>query len=137
MGAALESGDAEAVSMDGLIDRLDKGVEMAFELKRLDPLFATAGRPSGVLRPPQQSRRPPGRACPGIRGDCFLGIDAGSTTTKVALIGSDGQLLFSYYANNQGNPIRTAMDAMARLGTSCPRGAPSPAPAPQATENPS
>ena len=31
MGAALESGDAEAVSMDGLIDRLEKGVEMAFE----------------------------------------------------------------------------------------------------------
>ena len=104
MGAALESGDAEAVSMDGLIDRLDKGVEMAFELKRLDPLFATredhqafcARHSKAVVRRESLS---------GYRGDCFLGIDAGSTTTKVALIGSDGQLLFSYYANNQGNPI--------------------------------
>ena len=41
----------------------------------------------------------------------------------MALIGSDGQLLFSYYANNQGNPIRTAMDAMARLRDELPEGA--------------
>ena len=122
MGAALESGDAEAVSMDGLIDRLDKGVEMAFELKRLDPLFATredhqafcARHSKAVVRRESLS---------GYQGDCFLGIDAGSTTTKVALIGSDGQLLFSYYANNQGNPIRTAMDAMARLRDELPEGA--------------
>ncbi len=122
MGAALESGGAEAVSMDGLIDRLDKGVEMAFELKRLDPLFATredhqafcARHSKAVVRRESLS---------GYRGDCFLGIDAGSTTTKVALIGSDGQLLFSYYANNQGNPIRTAMDAMARLRDELPEGA--------------
>ena len=122
MGAALESGDAEAVSMDGLIDRLDKGVEMAFELKRLDPLFATredhqafcARHSKAVVRRESLS---------GYRGDCFLGIDAGSTTTKVALIGSDGQLLFSYYANNQGNPIRTAMEAMARLRDELPEGA--------------
>ena len=122
MGAALETGDAEAVSMDGLIDRLDKGVEMAFELKRLDPLFATredhqafcARHSKAVVRRESLS---------GYRGDCFLGIDAGSTTTKVALIGSDGQLLFSYYANNQGNPIRTAMEAMARLRDELPEGA--------------
>ena len=72
MGAALESGDAEAVSMDGLIDRLDKGVEMAFELKRLDPLFATredhqafcARHSKAVVRRESLS---------GYRGDCFLG----------------------------------------------------------------
>ncbi len=39
MGAALESGDAPALSIDGLIDRLEQGIQMAFELKRLDPLF--------------------------------------------------------------------------------------------------
>ena len=122
MGAALESGDAEAVSMDGLIDRLEKGVEMAFELKRLDPLFATredhqafcARHSKAIVRRESLSD---------YRGECFLGIDAGSTTTKVALIGSDGQLLFSYYANNQGNPIRTAMEAMARLRDELPEGA--------------
>ena len=122
MGAALESGDAEAVSMDGLIDRLEKGVEMAFELKRLDPLFATREDHQAFCARHSKAvvRR---ESLPQYRGECFLGIDAGSTTTKVALIGSDGQLLFSYYANNQGNPIRTAMEAMARLRDELPEGA--------------
>ena len=122
MGAALESGDAEPVSMDGLIDRLDKGVEMAFELKRLDPLFIDkadheafcARHSKAVVRRESLSE---------YQGDCFLGIDAGSTTTKAALIGSNGQLLFSFYASNQGNPIRTAMDAIGKLKQELPEGA--------------
>ena len=35
------------------------------------------------------------------QGDAFLGIDAGSTTTKVALVGEDGSLLYSFYAGNE------------------------------------
>ena len=38
-------------------------------------------------------------------GDVWLGIDAGSTTTKVAVIGPDGGLLYTYYASNLGNPV--------------------------------
>ena len=56
-------------------------------------------------------------------GDCFLGIDAGSTTTKLALIGSEGQMLFSFYSGNHGNPIKTAMTAMAQLKEQLPKGA--------------
>ena len=40
------------------------------------------------------------------KGKAYLGIDAGSTTTKVVLIGEDGEILFShYYSKNEGNPI--------------------------------
>ena len=39
-------------------------------------------------------------------GDCFLGFDAGSTTTKLALVGEKGELLYSFYANNQAIPSR-------------------------------
>ena len=42
-------------------------------------------------------------------GDCFLGFDAGSTTTKLALVGEKGELLYSFYANNQGNPIKVPL----------------------------
>ena len=41
-----------------------------------------------------------------IRGTAILGIDAGSTTTKVALVGEDGSLLYSFYSNNNGNPLQ-------------------------------
>ena len=45
-------------------------------------------------------------------GNCYLGIDAGSTTTKVALVGEDGSLLYRFYSNNNGSPLATAIRAM-------------------------
>lgn len=45
-------------------------------------------------------------------GDTYLGIDAGSTTTKLALIGEDGSLLYSYYTSNRGNPLETVIAAL-------------------------
>ena len=119
MGAALEAKDDNGIAISDLLARLDAGVELNFELKRLDPLFASedeysafcARHAKAVVRRETLSQ---------YSGDCFLGIDAGSTTTKAALIGSEGQLLFSYYANNQGNPIQAAMDAMEQLRRELP-----------------
>ena len=121
MGAALEAEAGEGVALSDLLTRLDQGVEMNFELNRLPALFANkeehrefcARHGKAVVK--RQTLR-------NYWGNCFLGIDAGSTTTKVALIGTEGQLLFSYYANNQGNPIKTAMEAMARLKEELPPG---------------
>ena len=42
-------------------------------------------------------------------GNCFLGIDAGSTTTKATLIGENGELLYSYYSSNEGNPLKATV----------------------------
>ena len=39
------------------------------------------------------------------KGDCFLGIDAGSTTTKMVLLSEDNEILADYYAQNRGNPL--------------------------------
>ncbi|MBQ9167206.1 MAG: 2-hydroxyacyl-CoA dehydratase [Oscillospiraceae bacterium] len=122
MGAALESEDAAAVSVDSLIGRLEQGVEMAFELKRLERLFRDEAEYTDFCRRHDKAQVPKGDL-QSYEGECFLGIDAGSTTTKLALIGSDGQLLFSYYANNQGSPIKTAIQAMEKLGEQLPEGA--------------
>lgn len=48
-------------------------------------------------------------------GDAFLGIDAGSTTTKIALITDKGELLFSYYGSNQGKPLQSVISALKDL----------------------
>ena len=120
MGAALETKpDAAARPIGELIGRLAQGVTMAFEIKRLPPLFAgkaeyeafCARHAHAVVAKADLST---------YEGDCFLGIDAGSTTTKLALTGTDGQLLWSYYANNSGSPIKTAMEAMAQLSALLP-----------------
>ena len=42
-------------------------------------------------------------------GDCFLGIDAGSTTSKLVLIDKDANLLYSSYKNNEGKPLQTVI----------------------------
>lgn len=39
------------------------------------------------------------------RGDAYLGIDAGSTTTKLVLITDDGKILYHHYSSNQGQPL--------------------------------
>ena len=48
-------------------------------------------------------------------GNVFLGIDAGSTTTKVALVGEDGSLLYSFYDNNNGSPLKTTIKAIKEI----------------------
>ncbi|MCT4663416.1 MAG: 2-hydroxyacyl-CoA dehydratase [Tissierellales bacterium] len=48
-------------------------------------------------------------------GKAFLGIDAGSTTTKLALINEDNELLYDYYGSNEGNPLKTIVSALKDL----------------------
>ena len=55
-------------------------------------------------------------------GKCYLGIDAGSTTTKLALINEHGDLLWSFYESNEGSPLNTVIRAMAKLQQLMPEG---------------
>lgn len=48
-------------------------------------------------------------------GEYFLGIDSGSTTTKVVLMDEKKRVAFSYYANNGGNSIKAVQDGLLRL----------------------
>ena len=114
MGAALEAEDAEAVSLTALIRKLESGIAMAFELNRVQPLFTSQEEYDAFVARHAKAVVPKAEL-ESYSGDCFLGIDAGSTTTKLALIGSQGQLLYSFYANNQGSPIKTAMRAVEDL----------------------
>ncbi|MDF2524699.1 MAG: CoA-substrate-specific enzyme activase, partial [Clostridiales bacterium] len=48
-------------------------------------------------------------------GKCFLGIDAGSTTTKAVLIDEEGSLLYSFYGSNEGSPIKSSVRILKEL----------------------
>ena len=114
MGAAWMADETKAVSMDNLVQRLSAGVQMTYELKRMDPLFAGEEEYDAFC-----GRHALAQVVRGdlehYEGECYLGIDAGSTTTKLVLIGKNGELLWSYYANNQGSPLTTAMAALGEL----------------------
>ena len=47
--------------------------------------------------------------------DLFLGVDSGSTTTKLVLIDSEGRVIFKHYANNRGNAIKAVQDGLFEL----------------------
>ena len=46
---------------------------------------------------------------------CFLGIDSGSTTTKLVLIDELGRIVFDYYCNNNGNPINAVREGLKKI----------------------
>ena len=50
-----------------------------------------------------------------FEGDCFIGIDAGSTTTKLVLTDNEDNLLYSLYENNEGNPLKSVMKMLKEL----------------------
>ena len=92
MGAALDETACEALPIASLIDRLTSGVEMAFELHRLPPLFASQEDYDAFCARHARAVVEKGDLA-SYTGGCFLGVDAGSTTTKLALIGERGELL--------------------------------------------
>ena len=114
MGAALEAGDAEPVTVSCLIEKIRKGISVRFEMPRLEPLFRNETEYARFCE--RHSKSAVAKAdISSYKGNCFLGIDAGSTTTKLALIGEEGELLWSFYCGNQGNPVMTAQAAVAEL----------------------
>ncbi|MBQ8062835.1 MAG: 2-hydroxyacyl-CoA dehydratase [Clostridia bacterium] len=115
IGSAMNAeADHGARSIDSLIDALRSGVKMDTEIQRMEPLFRTEDEYRNFTARHEKTkvRRSDIRE---YHGKCYLGIDAGSTTTKLALIAEDGSLLFTYYDNNQGSPILTAQRAVLQL----------------------
>lgn len=58
-----------------------------------------------------------------VSGNLFLGIDAGSTTSKLVLIDEDNNLIYSYYSNNKGKPLNTIKDALINIYKLLPKSA--------------
>lgn len=57
------------------------------------------------------------------KGKCFLGIDAGSTTSKLVVINEKGNLLYSAYKNNEGKPLESVINMLKKLYEKFPEGA--------------
>ena len=101
-------------SLSDLIAKLDAGIKLNTEIKRLEPLFSNDKEYEDFKY--RHSLATVGKAeIENYEGECFLGIDAGSTTTKFALISKDGKLLHSFYDNNNGSTIDTAKRAIKNL----------------------
>lgn len=55
-------------------------------------------------------------------GDCFLGIDAGSTTIKAVVLDGRGRIVWEHYAGNEGDPVTAAVEILRRIHREMPDG---------------
>ena len=122
IGSALNSKKETSVSLLELKDRLRNSIKLEFEVERMEPLFATE-EDYKAFDKRQSSYRVKTGDLASYKGNCYLGIDAGSTTTKTALVGEDGSLLYSFYSNNNGSPLKTAIRSIQEIYSRLPEGA--------------
>lgn len=121
MGAAIYSEGAKSTSLTDLIHRLTKGdQEQLKPTDTLEPLFQDEAELK-EFRVRHDQAKAQEKALADHHGVAFLGIDAGSTTTKVTLIDEEGNLLFSFYGNNQGQPLETTMKVLKELYQQLPK----------------
>jgi len=123
IGAALSSKQSDVLSFKELRKRLSLiNTTFVQEIERLRPLFRDELELQEFnLR--HSRHTVPRKPLSSHRGACCLGIDAGSTTTKLALTDKKGALLYYYYGSNMGNPLKSVIKELRKLYTVMPENA--------------
>ncbi len=122
IGSALNHKPDVTMELKSILKKLSSDIKMEFEVERMEPLFADRAD-YNKFRKRHGKHHVLTEDLSSYQGNCFLGIDAGSTTTKVALVGEDGSLLYSFYSSNNGNPLSTATLALKEIHELLPQGA--------------
>lgn len=123
MGAALSSKNESVISFKSLIDTLslmNKSVDD--EVQTLRPLFKDEDELDEFKKRHSKSVVNKLRL-EEFEGNCYLGIDSGSTTTKAVLIDESGNLLYSYYGSNGGSPLKSIVKILKDLYGRLPKNA--------------
>ena len=113
IGSAMNAKEV-SFTMKEMVDKLSSDIKMEFEVERMEPLFDSNEEYEEFLER-HNSNCVKTAELSTYSGNCFLGIDAGSTTTKVALVAEDGSLLYSFYSNNNGSPLKTAIRSIQEI----------------------
>ena len=118
IGSALCAADYPVVGFDEVLQRLEKAVDTNQSLNTLPPLFASQAEYDAFTER-HNAKKLPEADIQTYEGAAYLGIDAGSTTTKMVLIDRDGGILYSYYGSNQGNPVHIVLEQLRRIYEQC------------------
>ena len=118
MGAALCATDYAPVPFETVLKKLADSAATTTVVDTMPPLFTSeAEYDSFAAR--HNASRPPEADISTYAGPAYLGMDAGSTTTKLALIAPDGGLLYTYYHSNLGNPVAIVLEQLQKIYKLC------------------
>ena len=122
VGAAMNSKPEVSMTLSELIHALSQELNLSSGVERLAPLFESDEDYEKFKADHNKYAVKRGDLAT-YKGNCFIGVDAGSTTTKVALVGSDGELLYDFYSSNNGSPLNTTIRAIKDIYSKLPEGA--------------
>jgi predicted CoA-substrate-specific enzyme activase len=89
-------------------------VEDRGNTQTMPPLFSSQAEYDEFLAR-HNAKKPPEVDAETYEGPVYLGIDAGSTTTKLCLMAPDGGLLYTYYSSNRGNPVSVILEQLSEI----------------------
>ena len=114
-GAVLDSLNMNPISVEKLKSKIQVlKISKDTTTEPLKPLFTT-DEEYNMFKERHDKDKVPRKDLKNYSGDCFLGIDAGSTTTKLVLIDREGNLLYSLYGSNEGNPLNSVISMLKQL----------------------
>lgn len=115
IGAAIGSVEEKSIRFEELKSKLEEKEERKTQtIKKIKPLFADKKEYESFKE--RHSKYNIKELDPGeYRGNVYLGIDAGSTTTKAVLISEDNKVLYSYYGNNKGKPLDQSIEILQEI----------------------
>lgn len=122
MGAAMHATKLDkGISFEELTKRLEHSSKMKPVSAVFDPLFKDKAEYE------EFSKRHNVAAAPYkdieiYSGDAYIGIDCGSTTTKLTVISDKDELLYSYYGPNNGDPVEIIRDQLTKIYEKCGNG---------------
>ncbi|MBQ7846751.1 MAG: 2-hydroxyacyl-CoA dehydratase, partial [Clostridia bacterium] len=112
MGAAMYATDAKELAFDELVSRIEESARNEKKRSdRLPPLFESEEEYAEFCARHEKATVAQTDIA-SYRGKAWLGIDCGSTTTKLALIAEDKSLLYTYYNSNKGNPVKLVKEQL-------------------------
>ncbi|WP_283583818.1 2-hydroxyacyl-CoA dehydratase [Limosilactobacillus difficilis] len=121
MGAAIYAKDQPITSLNGLLKLIKNGDDSMLKPSHaLKPLFKNEDE-LAEFRKRHAKDRVESRDLQSYHGVAFLGIDAGSTTTKVVLMSEDRKILYTFYDSNDGDPLKKTEQIMRDLHSKLPK----------------
>ena len=119
VGSAMNYKENITFPVSHIIEKLSGKIKLDFEVERMEPLFSDHAAYDSFSERHASHKVETGDLS-AYEGNCYLGIDAGSTTTKVALVGEDGKLLYSFYSSNNGSPLATTIRSIKEIYSMLP-----------------
>ena len=114
-GAALDSKENKPISSEKLSAKINV-LKASHDTtsKPLNPLFVT-NTEYKEFKKRHDKDKVTKKELENFEGDCFIGIDAGSTTTKLVVTDNEDNLLYSSYGSNEGNPLQSVIKMLKTL----------------------